>query len=126
MRINRKTGLIFAVVFAAVIAVCAAVWIFFLNFGFETPTAYVYSNDVLIRVIPLDNAHDCEFVVECDNGYNLIKVEGGKISVIDADCPDKTCVHTGWIENGLVPIACIPHKLLIRIENADGVAAIAG
>ena len=46
-------------------------------------------------------------------------VEPGRIRVESADCPDKVCVNQGYISDGTVPIACLPHKLIIRIEGGD-------
>ena len=53
-----------------------------------------------------------------ENGHsNTIRVENGRIRMIAADCPDKVCVDTGWIGNGAVPIVCLPHHLVLRIEK---------
>ena len=43
--------------------------------------------------------------------------DGRNVRMIAADCPDKVCVDTGWIGNGAVPIVCLPHHLVIRIEK---------
>ena len=44
---------------------------------------------------------------------NLIKVEGGKVSVAEADCPDRICVLNGAVDSG--EIICMPHGLTIKI-----------
>ena len=72
-------------------------------------TACIYSNGKLIRTVELD-----------DGGYNVIKVSGGAISVSDADCPDKICVKTAPVSDGIQPIVCMPHKLVIRVEARRG------
>ena len=48
---------------------------------------------------------------------NTIRVEKGRIRMIEADCPDKVCVDTGWISTRAVPIVCLPHHLVIRVEE---------
>ena len=53
-------------------------------------------------------------------GYNVIKVSGGAISVSDADCPDKISVKTAPVSDGIQPIVCMPHKLVIRVEARRG------
>lgn len=58
------------------------------------------------------------FVVEGVYGSNQITVEQGRVCVSGADCPDQTCVHQGWIGNGVAPIVCLPNRLVIRIERA--------
>lgn len=47
-------------------------------------------------------------------GSNVIWVEPGRICVKEADCPDRVCVQQGWIQEGLLPIVCLPHRLVIR------------
>jgi hypothetical protein len=60
------------------------------------------------------------FVVTAeDGGENTVLVEPGRICISEADCPDKVCVHQGYIENGVVPIVCLPNQLVIRIEGTD-------
>ena len=49
--------------------------------------------------------------------YNTIAVDKGSISIIEADCPDQLCVHQGKISDGLKPIVCLPHELVIRING---------
>lgn len=49
-----------------------------------------------------------------DGGYNIVEIdEGNTIRISEADCPDKTCVKTGELSDG-VPIVCLPHKLVIK------------
>lgn len=87
-------------------------------------TAQISSNGKLIKTVNLDE--NAEFTVE-NNGYNTIKVENGKIAVIDADCPDKVCVNRGFTDSGTLPIVCLPHKLVITVKGSDGnIDAVAG
>lgn len=81
-------------------------------------TACIYSDGKLIKTIDLRNAADQTFTVYSeDRGYNVITVKDGSISVTDADCPDRICVMTAPISDGIQPIVCMPHKLVIRIET---------
>jgi hypothetical protein len=52
-------------------------------------------------------------------GHNTIHVEPGAISVTAADCPDLVCVNQGRISQGGIPIACVPHRLVIQIEGGQ-------
>jgi hypothetical protein len=36
-----------------------------------------------------------------------------------ANCPDQTCVKQGVIKDGTVPIVCLPHKVIVRIEGGE-------
>ena len=53
-------------------------------------------------------------------GRSLILVEGGTVCVIQADCPDKVCVHTGPISQEGEVIACLPHGVIIYIPRGEG------
>ena len=57
--------------------------------------------------------------IETELGYNIVHVEHGAISVSEADCPDQVCVHQGRITGSMVPIACLPHRLVIEIVEAE-------
>lgn len=54
-------------------------------------------------------------VETAQGGYNLIRVEEGRIRVVEASCPDKLDVKQGWISGASQSIVCLPHRLVIRI-----------
>jgi len=63
------------------------------------------------------------------HGNNIISVEQGRIRVFAASCPDLICVRQGWVSNGLVPIVCLPNRLVITLDdgnNDKGVDAVVG
>ncbi|MDR0839223.1 MAG: NusG domain II-containing protein [Oscillospiraceae bacterium] len=88
--------------------------------SFKGAVANVYLDGELIRAIALDGVTSgYSFEVEDDDGgHNTITVERGRIRVSDADCPDLICVKQGWISNGVTPVVCLPHRLLIEIVGA--------
>lgn len=117
MRDNIK----WIVIFALLCAVCAAVWIVRSNKEQNTAVARIKQGDYIIRKIDLnDITEPYEFEITDENGgHNTIRVENGRIAVVDADCPDKICVNQGYISNGTVPIVCLPHKLSVTIEDKN-------
>ncbi len=64
----------------------------------------------------LDLNHDTEVLV---NGYqggtNRIVIQGGKVHVSDATCPDKICIHQGTIEHTGESIVCLPNRMIAQI-----------
>ena len=86
--------------------------------------AYIYQDGVLLQTNDLSQKKPpYEITIEYKDsktqGYNVICVENGKIGIIDADCPDKTCVHMGITNSTIFPITCLPHKLIIQIKEKD-------
>ena len=89
-----------------------------------TPLA-VTSHAKKIAVVKVDGSvvreinlsADETFTVAANGGFNVVEVRGGKISVVEADCPEKICVRHGSISHGGEVIACVPHKLLIEIAG---------
>ena len=51
-------------------------------------------------------------------GHNTVHVAPGRIAVTQADCPDGICVAQGAIDRGGVPIVCMPHRLVVKIEGS--------
>lgn len=69
-------------------------------------------------VARLDLSKDTQMTVGGpDTDYNVIEVKDGTVCVLEADCPDKICVQTGRISQEGEIIACLPHKLIIVIEE---------
>ena len=83
-----------------------------------TYTAYVYKDGTLIHTIPLNEIQDTlQYVVQTsEQDYNIIQVKSGAICICEASCPDKICVGQGYISNSLVPITCLPNRLVIELK----------
>lgn len=92
-----------------------------LNFRESDNThAVILQNNKVIYSFDLSKEEDRSFRIEStDGGWNEVMIENGKICISDADCPDKTCVHTGFLRSEGVPIVCLPHKLVIRFSDEE-------
>ncbi len=118
MRNNIK----WIITFAAVILICAVVWLVILSPGSSgDKTAVITSEGEIVEEIDLNGVSEpYEFTIEnSSGGTNVVRVENGMIAVIDASCPDKVCMERGFIENGALPIVCLPNELSITISRAD-------
>lgn len=86
----------------------------------DTHTARIALDGELYDEIDLDAvALPYDITIETEEGYNIIHVEHGQISVSEADCPDQICVRQGAISDSIIPIACLPHRLVIEIVGAE-------
>lgn len=70
------------------------------------------------HVISVNGAH----------GRLTIETRGGKVAVIDADCPNHICVRTGWRSRSGEVIVCVPNRTVVRIVSGKtmGVRATTG
>ena len=77
--------------------------------------------------LTLPLAADGEYPIE-SGGYHLtLRVEGGGVEVLAADCPDRLCVAGGPISRSGQTLICLPARVIIRIEGGDELAdAVAG
>ena len=53
-------------------------------------------------------------------GYNRIQVRDGAVSVLEASCPDKVCVHTGTVRYPGETIVCLPNRMIITVIQGGG------
>ncbi len=116
--------------FAGLLIVCSLISVFLFTKKTTGTIANLYQDGVCIYSVDLSSVKEAyEFTVRDDRGYNTIRVEPGRIRVLEADCRDEVCVKTGWTEDHAAPIVCLPHRLVIRIEetakNPDGIDAVA-
>lgn len=81
--------------------------------------ANIYQNGKLIQSISLDEVSEAYTftVTGTDNCTNEIEVRPGSIGIISADCPDKLCVHMGFITSSRLPVTCLPNHLVIQITE---------
>jgi hypothetical protein len=64
------------------------------------------------------------FIVHGRVGPSTLEVEGKRIRIKEATCPDKICVRQGWIEKPGESIVCIPGEIIVRIEGVAPVDAV--
>jgi len=82
--------------------------------------ARIYQDGKLLDTVDLAAVTE-PYTIELDSDgrINVIEVEHGRIRMQTADCPDGTCVRTGWISRGVTPIVCLPNSLVIELESSD-------
>ena len=69
-------------------------------------------------VMELDLSEDQVLTVNgAGGGYNRIQVRDGAVSVLEASCPDKVCVHTGTVRYPGETIVCLPNRMITVIQG---------
>ena len=99
------------------ILIVSGITMFTLN-QYRTEWAFVYQDGILIERFDLASLSEPEsLMIEYGLGVNYITAEPGRIRVSDANCPDGFCIRQGWVSGGLVPIVCLPHRLIISFDD---------
>lgn len=82
--------------------------------------ADIYQDGNLIQTIDLNQVNESyTFIITNENGsQNEIEVRPGSIGILSANCPDKLCVHQGFISTSKLPITCLPNRLVIQIRKS--------
>lgn len=113
----RKADIILLI--ALVIAGLAASAVLALHRGESTDAeakVVIKSGGKLFAEYPLSEDRDVD--VPADPGENLVRIEGGEVSVVSASCKNQVCVKHGAISKPGESIVCLPNRLVVSIESS--------
>ncbi len=101
------------------IALAAIIYAAFYFFGSQggNVSARITVDGALVREVNL--ARDAEFALD-ENPSVRFQVRRGAIAFILSDCPDKVCIHSGFLSTPGQTAACLPNKVLLYIYGEDG------
>lgn len=86
------------------------------SYPLDKDTTVIFSNGKAID--PSDESFDPDSLKRKNlSDYNMLQIVNGEASVIEADCPDKICVHHNPISNDGESIICLPHKFSVHIQE---------
>ena len=112
--LTDKKRLLFDALLAASLLAIALIVYFVIGLMREDGAyADVYVNGELCASYPLDT--DGEYPI--NGGTNIIKIENGRVWMLDADCPDGLCVRWGKISDGGECITCLPNRVVVEIRG---------
>lgn len=78
----------------------------------------IYVDNNLYKTYDIDD--EDEIKIESNEGYNVVKIHDHGVEIDEASCPDKVCVHEGFITKPSESIVCLPNKVHIKIvSNQD-------
>ena len=78
----------------------------------------IYVDNKLYKTYDIDD--EDEIKIESNEGYNVVKIHDHGVKIDEASCPDKVCVHEGFITKPSESIVCLPNKVHIKIvSNQD-------
>lgn len=57
--------------------------------------------------------------IEINHGSNILQIKNGEADMIEADCPDKLCVHQKPISKNRENIICLPNKVVVEVDSSE-------
>lgn len=57
--------------------------------------------------------------IKSESGYNILKIEDGYAFIEKSDCKNQVCVHHKKINKNGENIVCLPHGVVITIEDDE-------
>lgn len=76
----------------------------------------VHDGDGEVHEFPLDQ--DARHIIDTSFGYNTIQIENGAVRMVDADCPNRSCMNQEPLSMPGTQIVCLPHKLWVEVADA--------
>lgn len=84
----------------------------------HTNTVEILQDGRLLYRLDLSQAEDQTIEVEYDGRANTIQIQDGRIRMLEADCPDHTCIQMGWLDSA-APIVCLPNHLVVQFSGEN-------
>lgn len=72
-------------------------------------------NGVIEGIYSMDEDQE----IEINGGTNHLVIKNGKADMVDADCPDKLCVHQKAISKNNESIICLPNKVVVEVDSRE-------
>ncbi len=91
----------------------------------QTNIVEIVQDGTVLYRLDLNNTENQEIEISYHGKINTVLIENGRICITNADCPDNTCVHMGWLESEAMPIVCLPNRLVIQYAQSGEADTIA-
>ena len=114
---NKATKLIAAAL--ALVVLGSVAWIAFFRGETENLRVVIEVDGEVYADYDMDEVKGIVPISTPNGGENRLWVQEDLVFMDDANCPDQTCVKQGVIKDGTVPIVCLPHKVIVRIEGGE-------
>lgn len=107
-------------VLAGILLLAGGIFLCYLLPSSAKKNCIIMQDNVIIKELEL-TSHTEEIVTVAGTYENIIEIQDGKVRISQANCPDQTCVSSGWISKPGQALICLPNKLLVKIvSQAEG------
>jgi hypothetical protein len=113
------------------VGLCAIIFIIGLLGSFillKTPQGArvnIVQNGNVLYSLDLSKTDDKTIEVVYEGRTNTIEIKEQQIRMLDAECPDHTCIRMGYLTSITFPVVCLPNRLVIQFTNDNDVDAVA-
>jgi len=114
-----KTGDIILIVAVVAIAAVFFAWNNYRTASGQPLKALITQNGCLIKEIDLSKLQAAEAINIDAPVKQVILAEKGRIRFLTSDCPNQTCVKTGWLKKPGARAVCIPSQVVITIAGSN-------
>ena len=112
---QKKERMILGILFLVLVLFCLVFYFFRGQMGAQVK---ITVDGTLYGTYPLDKEQ--EIAIEKDGVVtNRLLIRDGVADMIEADCPDKLCVHQKAISKTGETIVCLPNKVVAEIVGSD-------
>ena len=87
-----------------------------LSSGADVQTVRITVDGKPYKTVSLKEPQTVE--INIDGKTNIVEINEHGARMIDANCPDKLCVHQGEITKSNQTIVCLPNKVVVEFYDA--------
>lgn len=98
------------------LGIAGSLWVFQTS---HSTQVNIVQDGKLLYTFDLTSAEDQTLEIEYKGRINTIQIADGRIRMLEAECPDQTCVHMGWLDSSTMPIVCLPNHLVIEYADSE-------
>lgn len=93
----------------------------------EKAIVEIYVAGELKHNVPLSSGQTDFFIYAGEDGYNIVRIQEDGVYIAEANCYSQTCVLSGKYSRPGQVIACLPHRVLVKLtgQSEGGIDAIA-
>ncbi len=114
-RLGKNDILLLGILALVLTAGCG---IFYLLGQKEGASVEVTVDGELYGIYSLEQDQTVDIVID-ETTANVLKIQNGSADIIEADCPDKLCVHQQAISKEKETIVCLPNKVVVEVIGGE-------
>lgn len=115
MNKEKKTALLLYGLLGLVV-IASGLWLLRPQSG-EQLVAKIQVGNEIIWEETLTGAREETFSIQQQTGLPItFEIKQNAIRFVDSDCPDKVCVHSGFLKNDMDIASCLPNQTVLYVE----------